>query len=174
MIGFCKSCEQERELAAYQKKRGGKFYFRKHCVRCWSIIREPYQFSYRNQNRDRLKQYDAAKYSENRVSLNESSRRYYRKLQSEVFAHYGNCCACCGENEQKFLTLDHKNNDGAAHRRSIGIGHIFYRWIIGNGFPDTIQLLCNNCNSGKHRNGGVCPHISLRAQQKYEPSNWIL
>jgi hypothetical protein len=32
------------------------------------------------------------------------------------------------------------------------------------GFPkDRFQLLCHNCNMGKHMNGGICPHQQKRA-----------
>ena len=31
--------------------------------------------------------------------------------------------------------------------------------IIKAGWPkDRYQLLCSNCNQGKRRNGGICPH----------------
>lgn len=75
-----------------------------------------------------------------------------------VLNHYGSKCACCGETEEMFLCIDHKNNDGAAHRKEIGTGSRMMKWIIDNGFPDTFQVLCQNCNIGKYLNGGVCPH----------------
>lgn len=59
------------------------------------------------------------------------------------------------------LTIDHKNEDGAAFRRKIRSArwsHNFYEWIINNGFPKDLQVLCYNCNLSKHRNGGVCAH----------------
>ena len=28
----------------------------------------------------------------------------------------------------------------------------------GKTEPDTIQILCFNCNCGRARNGGICPH----------------
>ena len=28
-------------------------------------------------------------------------------------------------------------------------------------FPEGFQILCFNCNAGKHRNGGRCPHEQL-------------
>lgn len=74
---------------------------------------------------------------------------------------YGNNeCCCCGEREQQFLTVDHANNDGAAHRRSIGgvNSGTIYSWLRRNGFPSGFQILCYNCNCGRHRNGGMCPH----------------
>src|SRR5882762_6979050 len=32
------------------------------------------------------------------------------KWKRQIFDHYGNCCACCGEKEIVFLTVDHINN----------------------------------------------------------------
>ncbi len=37
-----------------------------------------------------------------------------------------------------------------------------YRWIIKNNFPEEFQILCFNCNSGRHINGGICPHEEKR------------
>lgn len=86
------------------------------------------------------------------------------KLKATVFAHYGGtCCACCGETEPMFLTLDHIDNDGAAFRRKIAgsrlaAGYTTYRWLAKNGFPPGFQVLCMNCNHGKRMNNGICPH----------------
>jgi len=72
-------------------------------------------------------------------------------------------CACCGETEITFLTIDHINNDGAKQRRGIfgnriiG-GYAFYSWIIKNDFPTDLQVLCMNCQFGRKFNNGICPH----------------
>jgi hypothetical protein len=89
-----------------------------------------------------------------------------QKYVDLVFDHYGRKCICCGEEELLFLTLDHIDNNGAAHRKEIGTknskhgcnGTAFYRWVVQNNYPDFLQTLCSNCNHGKHRNGGECPH----------------
>lgn len=158
MIGICKTCNQEKGLQSYRKMPGGRLYFRKMCTQCWSEERRPYQEKYRKDNAEELAAYHQAKHAGKRGFRNTAAKRYYNKLKDECLAGYGAFCACCGENERGFLTFDHKNDDGAAHRRKIGAGHIFYRWIIDNGFPDSIQVLCLNCNAGKFNNGGVCPH----------------
>jgi len=45
---------------------------------------------------------------------------FYRAQREEVFEHYGGAvCSCCGLNDPIFLTLDHIDNQGAEHRRSI-------------------------------------------------------
>ena len=100
---------------------------------------------------------------------NEKKRN--ARVRIEVYKHYGNECACCGENEPLFLSIDHINNDGADHRRELTegwggniearrryAGVIFYHWIKRNRFPSNLQLLCMNCNMGKQRNNGICPH----------------
>lgn len=50
-------------------------------------------------------------------------------------------------------------NDGNRFRRLNGNDTIsLCRWIINNDYPNDIQVLCFNCNWGKHLNGGICPH----------------
>jgi len=33
-------------------------------------------------------------------------------------------------------------------------------WLTDNDYPEGFQILCWNCNMGKARNGGICPHKS--------------
>lgn len=108
-----------------------------------------------------------ARYVADREKRQEWQRTYIQKLRSDVLAAYGGACACCGETEPDFLTIDHVNNDGAAHRRALGTnsGHQVYRWLRDRGFPkEGFQLLCWNCNASKaHR--GSCPHQRRAAQE---------
>ena len=102
------------------------------------------------------------------VLRNKSTRKlrpYYKKL---AFDHYGNTCACCSENDPLTLQIDHINNDGAAHRgeKEHLKGAYLCQWLVDNNFPPGFQLLCRNCNFGKYKNKGVCPHKSLA----YKPS----
>lgn len=80
-----------------------------------------------------------------------------RKIK--VMEAYGGKCACCGETELAFLTIDHVNNDGADHRREIGKGGLYY-WLVREGFPEGFQVLCANCNLAKEI-CGACPHTYL-------------
>lgn len=86
------------------------------------------------------------------------SIRYLQRLKSRVIAAYGGQCACCGESEPAFLTIDHVNEDGAKHRREIKTNRV-YSWLEKHDYPqEGFQLLCFNCNCGRRINGGVCPH----------------
>lgn len=106
---------------------------------------------------------NAKKYRENHViELREKRRLNRQKLRIQVLSHYskGNPrCACCGESEYKFLSIDHINNDGAEHRRKTmgGNNSRLYDWLVKNNLPEGFQVLCMNCNTAKHWYG-TCPH----------------
>jgi hypothetical protein len=87
------------------------------------------------------------------------SREYRLALKHQVMNGYGGACACCGESEIAFLTIDHINNDGAEHRRSskFAKANRLYRWLRDNNYPQGFQVLCSNCNTAKNV-VGVCPH----------------
>lgn len=90
------------------------------------------------------------------------------RIKDEVFMAYGGYeCACCGETEPMFLTIDHIDNDGAEHRRAMKStgGSSFFAWLRTNGFPKGFQVLCRNCNWGKHANGGICPHMNSEGSE---------
>lgn len=91
-----------------------------------------------------------------REQHNAATLRRYEVLKDEVFTAYGGyTCACCRETIPAFLSIDHINDDGADHRRSIGSD--LYRWLIKHNFPEGFQVLCMNCQWGKRKHG-VCPH----------------
>lgn len=93
----------------------------------------------------------------------EGSQRTLQRLRDDVFNAYGGyICRCCGETTRQFLTLDHMNNDGAAHRKEVGAGTATLRWVRAHNFPDGYQILCYNCNCGRARNKGTCPHKNLK------------
>ena len=97
-----------------------------------------------------------------RAAESEKTKRAQAVCRDQVFTAYGGYrCNCCGENEPMFLSIDHVDNNGAQERKSgqySGSGYSFYRWLRKTGFPPGYQVLCMNCQVGKHKNGGVCPH----------------
>jgi hypothetical protein len=56
-----------------------------------------------------------------------------------------------------FLELDHVHGGGSKEYKAIPPATVYLR-LVNSGFPAGYQLLCSNCNTGKHRNGGICPH----------------
>jgi len=95
-------------------------------------------------------------------------KKWTAALKAKVLEHYGNKCACCGETEPVFLTIDHINSDGYKHRAKTGYritGNALWKEIVNKGYPNTYQILCWNCNSGRAINNGVCPHYSSNRAQ---------
>lgn len=140
---------------------------------CHDCYKE-YLRKYQAQNREKMRADKRAHYHKKKVEnpeWREAERKrtleYYHGLRREVLNAYGGMkCACCGETEEQFLTLDHINNDGADHRRELlgksgkvpGVTGSLYGSLKKKGFPPGFQVLCMNCNFSKFRNGGVCIH----------------
>lgn len=126
--GYCRSCKK-------RKARPGRAI----CIVC---------------NKRKLDWYHA-----NKETSKKNGAAYRRKLKLEAFNAYGGPkCSCCGEDHLEFLSLDHINGKGAAHRRAIKKGgYAFYGWLKGMYWPKGYRVLCMNCNFalGVH---GYCPH----------------
>lgn len=147
MNKVCKQCSKEKELSEFYLRVTLKPYAE--CKECYKANRAVYVKA----NRMHVRKLDVKAQANKRARIKEA-----------VFAAYGGyVCACCGESERKFLTLDHINNDGAAFRMKIAgkraaSGYTTYVWLARNSFPSGYQVLCMNCNYGKQMNKGVCPH----------------
>jgi len=111
---------------------------------------------------EKLRQDAKSYYWRNREKQVSVQRAYRERCKQQVFDHYGRSCACCGEDELVFLTLDHVNGDGAAHRKSVAgrSGFSIYTWIVKNNYPEGFQALCFNCNAAK-RTMSECPHRAI-------------
>ena len=88
-----------------------------------------------------------------RQNLVGGARR--RLLKERLFKMYGSKCACCGEANKAFLTLEHKNGNGRSEGRTQEA-----RWKVAIRANDhsKYEILCFNCNIGRGIYG-VCPHI---------------
>lgn len=111
--------------------------------------------------------------NKNERNANRRTQKYrlkekHRKdaLKLKVLSHYSKGdlkCACCGETNIAFLSLDHVNGGGNIHRRHLNgnksMGNYFYYYLFSNNFPEEppLQVLCYNCNHAK-AHLGYCPH----------------
>ena len=167
----CRMCGKTRDEVDFYK-------YHRHCISCETAevkkcrtcgkefpLKEFLQAG-RPNRKDCLK----CRYANNIEANRLNARKSHAKYRQLILDHYGRICACCGEFRQTMLELDHVDNDGAEHRKSltekwknawanknIGGTHI-YRWIVKNNYPDGFQILCSNCNKSKARNGGICEH----------------
>ena len=68
------------------------------------------------------------------------------KIKRIIREHYGNKCACCGENNPLYLTLDHIDGGGREHRKLDKTANDLWMWVYKKDFPNGYRLLCYNCN----------------------------
>jgi hypothetical protein len=86
------------------------------------------------------------------------NKKYREAFRVKALEAYGGKCHCCGEAEFKFLELHHKNHDGAEHRRTVsGARGSFTKWLLDNGYPEIMDILCANCHTAVTIYG-KCPH----------------
>lgn len=105
---------------------------------------------------------------------NHKFMRMFRniKLKHEIIYHYGSRCACCGEKQIEFLTIDHINNDG--HKQPIKERRHLYNWLKQNNFPNGFQVLCFNCNLSKYYMAKELPSIAKCIHQRTDKDNCLL
>jgi hypothetical protein len=144
----CGQCGQEKEDFEFQHHGKTKTGFSKRCRLCIETNPTPAlsaelslrQATYRETNRARIR---------------ESVKKCNASVKAEVFDHYGRACACCGEDREEFLAIDHIDGGGRTHRKRIRM--MIYFWLRKNGFPEGFRTLCHNCNMSLGRRG-YCPH----------------
>lgn len=87
--------------------------------------------------------------------------RRRQRARDAVFARYGGyVCACCGETEPLFLSIDHINGGGNQERKALGRDQ--YVELARGPVRADLRVLCHNCNRGRWLNGGTCPHEAQR------------
>jgi hypothetical protein len=152
--GYCKrtaTCDAARKRAEYKPDEYKPDDDRRHCVTCGKRL-------YRN-----------TPVPTALCPACDGTRRAQRRrmLKAETMLAYGGACACCGEENVDFLTIDHIDGNGAAERtrfrdpvvqgRGRGGANFYYK-LKADGFPDPrkYQVLCANCNGAKGT-GRECP-----------------
>ena len=142
---YCPPCQ-----GPAQRERGrfySRIYYRSHREQCIQTARRSQE-----RNRDRYlrlrREYEARK---------------IKRVVPLVIGHYSGGtfrCACCGESQRDFLTIDHVNGNGYKTCKALVIprgGSELYRWLVRRGFPSGYAVLCMNCNASKGKHG-VCAH----------------
>lgn len=159
----CKACLESRRLR-YTEQKGERVRFRRDhgiCESCGVELEEDrVGHSWRCE--------PCAKKKAKRQAVKSKRHRPRRRMaeirkggdKAKILAMYGKVCACCGEANSRFLTVDHVNNDGKQDRATGGgWGKSTKRLLKFK--RDDIQILCYNCNMGKEKFSGTCPHKIL-------------
>lgn len=113
-----------------------------------------HQHAYYNGHRE----HERARAAEYRTAHAEEikDRRQGLKLAA-IDAYGGRACACCGETHIDFLCIDHIDGGGGEHRKLVGGGSTFFRWLKTHNYPPGYRVLCFNCNNA-FAMFGMCPH----------------
>lgn len=150
----CVRCDQELPEERFHKDSSRHDGLTTWCKTC----RNANSMRWNAANGDRRTVADRTYKRTNAEELLERNRRARRKRRAEVIARYGGKCACCGEDHLEFLAIDHVNGGGTAHRREVGKGDVFYKWLKAAGYPtEGYRVLCHNCNLSLGFYG-YCPH----------------
>lgn len=151
----CAICGETKLIEQFYKRNKPEFPSKEYSYWCRDCLKEKNRRHYWA-NRDKRSARAKVLREQNRVEHYAKKKAYYRKTREEVLRHYGGKCACCGEADIRFLAIDHVENDGAEHRKTVGTAAIIY-WLRRNNYPKGFQALCHNCNVAKHIYGS-CPH----------------
>jgi len=152
----CSRCDIPRPISEFLVRGNGRSgsprYLSSPCRSCATVaMRDWYR---RNPARGRAKATRWRKMNPELVWAIKSRNR--AKIRSEVVLAYGGKCVCCEETEPIFLTIDHVDSRANGDRMR---SEQLYRSLKARCWPkDNYRLLCMNCNAGRYRNGGICPH----------------
>ena len=93
------------------------------------------------------------------------AKTWNKRIRCEALAHYGGRCACCGEDREIFLCIDHIAGDGGQQNKELR--KALARTLMVAGWPDGYQILCFNCNVAKGRGLECpCPKDSLTVNER--------
>ena len=126
--------------------------------------------------RTRLGQAWMKNYKEkNAAKISKYLKEWREGNRLKVLSYYSNMniiCASCGYRDIRALCLDHINNDGASHRKTLGNGKrreagssTLYLDLIKRGFPEGFQVLCHNCNFIKEQE-----RLATKRKERYGES----
>lgn len=182
----CTKCHTVKPLDEFHKARGKKAGHVSHCKTC----RAEYKKTYDDARRDEKNAKNRVYYQNNREKVRERAhtehahqvrnkwhkeyrvrpdvkerlktnyKAFFLRVWKEAFDFFGPC-ACCGESELEFLSLDHINGNGAEERGKGISGIQILERLRRLGWPEEAKkeyrLLCYNCNFtiGHY---GYCPH----------------
>jgi len=124
-----------------------------------NLFPEGYQVLCNNCNY--LKEYNRVQNKDKSQSIHAIRVRTQRlKLRLQTLYRYSNGlmkCECCGEEDDRLLTIDHINGGGKQHFKDNNIKNLC-EYLHYKHYPeDGYRVLCWNCNKS-HGQYGYCPH----------------
>jgi hypothetical protein len=135
-----------------------KAYYQKHKEELLPILRKRSNL-WCKENKDYRNEQDRERRRNGNTTNVRGTAKYRLKRKQECISAYGGKCACCGETHLEMLTIDHKNNNGAEHRKTFTPGGAaIYILLRKLKYPPEYQCLCFNCNYSRYLGDGICIH----------------
>lgn len=178
---ICTKCKRDLPILDFTAARGGKFGVRsvcKECTRQYNLNKyvphpkekvpektRKYNSDYYYSHREEVIRKTKERVARLKLEMGESeysklvcsrANKSRRDTKIKFLEMYGNRCSCCGEENKKFLTIEHLLGQHNSPRRDGSLEA--YRKALAKYEPEIYTILCWNCNCGKSTNGGVCPH----------------
>lgn len=129
----CRRCVADRAKSASSVKK------RRHRAKTRYASDEAFQERRKQSEKDRYELYG------DRIRLRVRLRSW--RIRMEAIDRYSSgtrVCVRCGENDLRFLALDHVEGDGREHRKTFS--GTLHAWARSRGWPPMFQVLCHNCN----------------------------
>lgn len=122
-------------------------------------------------NAEKLRAYSRKHRASNIARYRDYDNKRNAAIRERTLDAYGRRCQCCSETNEAFLTIDHFTQDmgmKASHNGRTFYyvrGYPEYKRLERLGFPQTVRILCMNCNWAR-RGNKVCPHQNTKSAQK--------
>jgi hypothetical protein len=140
---LCSHCKQQVSIEQFAKRQTAYCGYNSTCKICVQAQRTTYWKAN----------------PEERIKYLARHRSYHHRERLEVLQYYSHStvpyCACCGESQYEFLSIDHIHGGGYQHMKTIKSN--LDRWLKRQGFPKGYRVLCYNCNFVRGHYG-YCPH----------------
>jgi hypothetical protein len=154
MTKICAKCGVEKPITEFRAIEGGRYRVGD-CADCARAYQR--NWAKTEKGRASINKKDRNRYAKNPERGKKHAKDYRARRWERILDIYGRACACCGETEQAFLTIDHLNNDGTQDRKFHGGNENFRNWLQHQPKLEQYQTLCWNCQWGR-RIKGICPH----------------
>lgn len=130
---ICKLCVKERRKARYDRD---------------PVASRTQVNAWRAEHREESRVISNKCYEKNKDKYLPKARARRREVRLGCLRAYSPevRCALCDEQHDQFLCLDHIEGGGVQHRKEVGYGDNFYKWIVKNNYPLGFRVLCHNCN----------------------------
>jgi len=161
----CSKCRRFNKLAGYRKRYREKVEeFAKQGLDYNHIHSHSYNSEYYKKHKKRIDLNNKRCYLKTRDVLRKQAFEVLADKKGITCIKHSEWGCCQNSSDLDILQIDHIEDDGATHRKKIGTGNTFYRWVINNPKEarKKLQILCANAQWKKRR------IVEAKEREKFE------